>query len=58
MHDGSLPTLAAVLRHYTGGFIARPTLAPHMNRRLRLTAREKADLIAFLRTLSSKKAAP
>ena len=29
-----------------------------MNRRLRLTAREKADLIAFLRTLSSKKAAP
>ena len=58
MHDGSLPTLAAVLRHYTGGFIARPTLAPHMDRRLRLTAREKADLIAFLRTLSSKKAAP
>jgi len=57
MHDGSLPTLAAVLRHYTGGFIARPTLAPHMNRRLRLTAREKADLAAFLRTLSSRKAA-
>jgi cytochrome c peroxidase len=58
MHDGSLPTLAAVLRHYTGGFIARPALAPHINRRLRLTAREKADLVAFLRTLSSKKAAP
>jgi len=58
MHDGSLPTLAAVLRHYTGGFISRPTLAPHMNRRLKLTLREKDDLIAFLRTLSSRKAAP
>lgn len=58
MHDGSLPTLTAVLRHYTGGFVARPTLAPHINRRLRLSAREKANLIAFLHTLSSKKAAP
>jgi len=58
MHDGSLPTLTAVLRHYTGGFVTRPTLAPHINRRLRLSAREKADLTAFLRTLSSKKAAP
>lgn len=58
MHDGSLPTLTAVLKHYTGGFVSRPTLAPHINRRLRLSAREKADLIAFLRTLSSKKPAP
>lgn len=56
MHDGSLPTLAAVLRHYTGGFVSRPTMAPHMQRRLRLTRKEKADLIAFLRTLSSKSA--
>ena len=58
MHDGSLPTLAAVLKHYTGGFVSRPTLAPHMNRKLRLTVRERADLIAFLRTLSQDKAAP
>jgi cytochrome c peroxidase len=58
MHDGSLPTLTAVVRHYTGGFVSRPTLAPHINRRLRLSAREKADLIAFLRTLSSSKTAP
>jgi cytochrome c peroxidase len=58
MHDGSLPTLAAVLRHYTGGFVSRPTLAPHMNRRLELSHREKDDLVAFLRTLSSRKAAP
>jgi cytochrome c peroxidase len=58
MHDGSLPTLMAVLRHYTGGFVARPTLAPHMQRRLRLTDREKAELVAFLKTLSSTKKAP
>ena len=32
MHDGSLPTLAAVLEHYTGGFVERSTVAPNMNR--------------------------
>lgn len=58
MHDGSLPTLAAVLKHYSGGFVRRPTLASHINRRLRLTPREKADLIAFLNTLSSTKTTP
>jgi len=58
MHDGSLPTLAAVLTHYAGGFVRRPELAPNMKRDLRLSAREKADLIAFLRTLSSEKAQP
>jgi cytochrome c peroxidase len=60
MHDGSLPTLTAVLRHYTGGFVARPALAASMNRKLRLSPREKSDLIAFLRSLShsQKKAAP
>jgi cytochrome c peroxidase len=51
MHDGSLTTLAAVLEHYTGRFLARPTLATTMNRSLRLTVQEKADLVAFLKTL-------
>ena len=55
MHDGSRPTLGSVLGHYGGGFVARPSLAPHMNRSLRLSAREKSDLIAFLRTLSNEK---
>jgi cytochrome c peroxidase len=54
MHDGSLATLDAVLKHYTGGFVARPSLATHINRRLRLTVQEKADLIAFLGTLSNE----
>jgi cytochrome c peroxidase len=54
MHDGSLPSLAAVVRHYAGGFAARPSLAPHINRALRLSPGERADLIAFLGTLSSE----
>jgi cytochrome c peroxidase len=54
MHDGSLATLQAVVAHYAGGFVPRATLAPNMNRQLRLTAQERADLVAFLRTLSSE----
>jgi cytochrome c peroxidase len=55
MHDGSLPTLAAVVRHYSGGFVARPALAPSIDRQLRLTAGERSDLVAFLRALSPAK---
>ena len=50
MHDGSLPTLAAVLDFYErgGGTVAgkSPLLAP-----LHLTVAEKAALVAFLRSL-------
>jgi cytochrome c peroxidase len=53
MHDGSLPTLAAVLKHYAGGFAVRSTLAANLNRGLRLSADERADLVAFLATLSN-----
>lgn len=56
MHDGSLPTLSAVVAHYAGGRVARPTLAPSMNRTLRLSPEERADLVAFLRTLSTEAA--
>jgi cytochrome c peroxidase len=54
MHDGSLASLEAVLRHYTGSRIARPSLSANMKRNLKLSAKERADLIAFLRTLSSE----
>lgn len=54
MHDGSLATLDAVIAHYAGGFIARPSLSTNLVRDLRLSATERADLIAFLRTLSSE----
>jgi cytochrome c peroxidase len=53
MHDGSLATLGAVIRHYNGGFVARPSLATQLNRGLSLSGRERADLLAFLRALSS-----
>ncbi|MGE3230190.1 MAG: cytochrome-c peroxidase [Hyphomicrobium sp.] len=53
MHDGSLATLAAVVDHYAGGLVARPSLAPTLVKDLVLTHAEKAALIAFLETLSS-----
>ena len=60
MHDGSLATLEAVIGHYAGGFVTRPSLATNLNRDLRLSPAERADLVAFLRTLSSgqRKAPP
>jgi cytochrome c peroxidase len=58
MHDGSLPTLAAVVAHYAGGFVVRPGLAPNLKRSLRLSAKERADLVAFLHTLSTKVGRP
>jgi cytochrome c peroxidase len=53
MHDGSLATLEDVLRHYEKGGVARPTLSRDLPQDLRLSASERADLIAFLETLSS-----
>jgi cytochrome c peroxidase len=51
MHDGSVPTLAAVIDLYDRGGIDRPSRAEEI-KPLGLTAAEKADLIAFLRTLN------
>lgn len=52
MHDGSLPTLEAVIDLYDRGGIDRPSRAPDV-RPLNLTSSEKADLVAFLQTLTS-----
>lgn len=52
MHDGSVPTLAAVIEHYDTGFVRRPSLDTQM-KPLGLTGGEKADLLAFLDTLTS-----
>ena len=52
MHDGSVPTLEAVLDLYDRGGIERPSRAEEI-KRLGLTAAEKSDLIAFLQTLNS-----
>jgi cytochrome c peroxidase len=53
MHDGSLPTLEDVVRHYEKGGVARPTRSGDLPRHLRLSDAERADLIVFLETLSS-----
>ncbi|MPZ54931.1 MAG: c-type cytochrome [Rhizobiales bacterium] len=53
MHDGSLKSLDEVSRHYENGIIRRSTLSKDLPTRISLTDRERADLIAFLRTLDS-----
>jgi len=52
MHDGSLATLEAVVEHYDHGGLDRPSRSDLM-KPLGLTAQEKADVVAFLKTLTS-----
>ena len=54
MHDGSLATLEDVLNHYVSGVVDRPTLSKDLTRGLKLSDTERADLIAFLGTLTSE----
>jgi len=51
MHDGSLPTLEAVVDEYDTGGIDRPSRSSLIHP-LGLTADEKRDLITFLNTLT------
>ena len=51
MHDGSVPTLDAVIDLYDRGGIDRPSRA-EIIRPLHLSAADKSDLIAFLQTLT------
>jgi cytochrome c peroxidase len=51
MHDGSVPTLEAVIDLYNRGGIDRPSRAEEIHP-LSLSENEKADLVAFLRTLN------
>jgi cytochrome c peroxidase len=53
MHDGSLSTIEDVIELYNHGGIKRPSLS-ELIRPLGLTDGEKADLIAFLETLTSE----
>jgi cytochrome c peroxidase len=52
MHDGSIATLSAVIDHYDHGFEQRASLDTNIHP-LGLTSDEKADLLAFLDTLTS-----
>ena len=51
MHDGSVKTLEAVVDLYDKGGVARPSRAPEIGP-LGLSPGERADLVAFLRSLS------
>lgn len=58
MHDGRFSSLEEVVNHYSVGINAHPNLAPALRDangdpvRLNFTATQKADLIAFLKTLT------
>lgn len=52
MHDGSLATLEEVVDHYEHGGRQRPSLSDEM-RPLKLTAQDKRDLVAFMKSLTS-----
>jgi cytochrome c peroxidase len=53
MHDGSVPTLAAVIQFYDGGGISNPELDREI-RPLHLSRAEKHDLLAFLLALTGR----
>jgi cytochrome c peroxidase len=52
MHDGSIATLEQVVEHYDQGGVDRPSRSDLM-KPLGLTSKEKSDLVAFLKTLTS-----
>lgn len=56
MHDGSEPTLEAVVEYYDKGGAANPHLDGRM-KPLGLTAREKKDLVEFMNALNGDPAA-
>lgn len=53
MHDGSLATFEEVVDHYAKGIVKRPTLSADLPQSIDLTEGERAQLIAFLNTISS-----
>ena len=54
MHNGALATLEDVVRFYEGGGVDRPTRSKDLPLQLELTDAERADLVAFLESLSSE----
>ena len=53
MHNGSLATLEDVVAHYEKGGVPRPSRSRDLPSDLKLTSQERADLAAFLQSLSS-----
>jgi cytochrome c peroxidase len=52
MHDGSAPTLEAVMEHYVRGGIDRPSRSELM-KPIALSAQEQSELVGFMKTLTS-----
>ncbi len=55
MHDGSLPTLEAVIEYYDRGGDVRPDKSPFVMK-VGMTEGEKRDLVRFLRALTDRSA--
>jgi cytochrome c peroxidase len=53
MHDGSAATLEAVMHHYVGGIVQRPSLSAAIKPVL-LSEQDVSDVVAFLKTLTSE----
>jgi cytochrome c peroxidase len=51
-HDGSASTLLDVVEHYRIGGVVKTNLSPNM-KALELTEKEKADLVAFMKSLTT-----
>lgn len=54
MHDGSIPTLRAVVDHYAKGGAGHPNTDPVI-RPLELSEQERADIVAFLDALTDER---
>ena len=55
MHDGRLKTLEEVIDHYSRNVKAHPNLDGRLRRRFNFDDRQKAALVAFLKTLTDHK---
>lgn len=58
MHDGSLPTLEAVVEHYAAGGAPEDQFQDPILKPIDFTAAEREDLVAFLRALSDTRTPP
>ena len=52
MHDGRFNSLDAVVEHYRTGIIQSATLDPLLKNGIAMSDQDKADIVAFLKTLS------
>ena len=54
MHDGRFKTLEEVVENYATGIKQHPNLDPRLRRPMNFDRRDKAALVAFLKTLSDR----